>query len=106
MNPRSLSPICEAIARHAGLSFEYDGLPRTVEPYCYGTNSKNNELVRAIQVGGKSRSGAMRSTSGKLWSVAKMKNARVLIEKFDPNDPNYNPDDSAIDQIHCRIEPA
>jgi hypothetical protein len=31
-----------------------------------------------------------------------MKNVRVLSEAFTPDDPDYNPNDSALVRIHCR----
>jgi hypothetical protein len=32
-----------------------------------------------------------------------MQRVRVLDAAFVPSDPNYNPDDSALARIHCRI---
>ena len=40
---------------------------------------------------------------GKLWMVAEMTNLRMLDETFAPDDPNYNPQDSAMTMIHCAI---
>jgi hypothetical protein len=90
--------ICDAIQKRCRLEFEYDGVLRVVEPYCHGVTSRGNESLRAIQVGGDGG----RLGFGKLWTIAKMKNVR-LAAPFAPGDPNYNPNDSAMSQIHCRI---
>jgi hypothetical protein len=93
--------ICRAIRKRVLLQFTYDDNPRVVAPYCHGTSKTGAEVVRAIQVGGRSPSGY--GTSGKLWIVAKMTNVRILKKTFIPDDPNYNPDDSAMREIHCRV---
>ncbi len=85
--------ICAAIARRTLLQFDYDGHARIVAPYCHGV-AKSGEVVRAIQVGGSSKSGGF--GFGKLWRVDKMRNLRGTTEPFLPTDPHYNPDDSAI----------
>jgi hypothetical protein len=40
---------------------------------------------------------------GKLWFVSEMVDPRLLDEAFAPNDPNYNPDDSVMREIYCRV---
>ena len=93
-------PICAAIRNCELLVFQYDGLQRVVAPYCHGVSSKG-EVLRAIQVRGESRSGGL--GFGKLWAVEKMLAVRRTGEAFAPDDPLYNPDDSAMTSIHCRI---
>jgi hypothetical protein len=95
--------ICSAIRGRLLLEFEYRGPRRVVAPYCHGT-SRNGEALRAIQVGGDSRSGGF--GFGKLWMVSRMRRLRLTNESFAPNDPEYNPDDSAMTAIHCRVTPA
>jgi hypothetical protein len=99
VTPRSL--VCEAIRKKALLEFKYKGHQRVVAPYCHGVSTRNLEVLRAIQVRGVSPSGGQ--GVGKLWSVAEMVDPRVLDETFTPDDPNYNPDDTAMKQIHCRV---
>ena len=94
--------ICEAIRDRRRLIFEYNGHTRVVEPYCHGTNASGSELLRAIQVAGSSSSGTL-GGSGKLWFVAKMTQIRTSDQTFVPGDPRYNPDDSAITVMHCRV---
>lgn len=91
--------ICEAIRAHRRLRFVYDGVERVVEPYCHGRSGKGSELLRAIQVNG----AAQKQGYGKLWTIAKMEAIEVG-DTFDPNDPSYNPNDSALAFIHCRIQ--
>jgi hypothetical protein len=98
---RSSDAICVAIRSRMLLEFDYDGLHRVVAPYCHGFGSRDAEVLRAVQVRGASRSGGL--GFGKLWTVARMRDVRTSGETFLPADPNYNPNDSAIPRIHCRI---
>ena len=93
--------VCKAIRERHLLEFQYHGKLRIVAPYCHGTSTRGTEVLRAIQVGGESGSGGM--GMGKLWALADMVALRVLDVPFMPNDPNYNSDDSALKQIHCRV---
>lgn len=103
--PRRLEPrICEAIGAQRMLEFDYGGYHRLVQPYCHGFTRKGAETLRAVQVSSDSRSGGR--GFGKLWTVAKMQNLRVAVETFAPDDPDYNPNDTALTEIHCRVKPA
>ena len=99
--------ICEAIGGQRMLAFDYGGSHRVVQPYCHGFTRKGAETLRAVQLNtdsSDSRSGGR--SFGKLWTVAKMQNLRVAGETFVPDDPDYNPDDSALLEIHCCVTPA
>lgn len=100
----SAERICRAIRERRLLSFDYKGHHRVVEPYCFGLSTAGEETLRAIQVGGSSDSGKF--GFGKLWTVADIETAQVSDQTFVPDDPNYNPNDSAMKRIICRIEPA
>lgn len=93
--------ICHAIRDRKLLMFDYNDQPRVVAPYCYGVSTKNTEVLRAIQVRGGSSSAA---GLGKLWALEKMVGLRISDETFVADDPNYNPNDSAMTRIFCRIE--
>lgn len=93
--------ITAAIRRRTLLQFSYDGRLRVVEPYCYGESTRGVDSLRALQVRGESSSNAM--GFGKLWTVAKMQDLRPLEETFEPDDPNYNPNDRGMKRIYCRI---
>ncbi len=101
MNCETGGFLCEAIRRRRLLQFQYHGLQRVVAPYCHGTSTRGVEVVRAVQVSGSSSSGGF--GFGKLWAVTEMENLVVLTEPFVPDDPDYNPDDSAMKRIHCRV---
>ena len=92
--------ICEAIRNCELLEFDYDGLHRIVAPYCHGFTSKN-EVLRAVQVRGESRSRGM--GFGKLWKVDKILEVRRTGDSFVPDDPRYNPNDTAMTRIHCKV---
>lgn len=93
--------ICEAIRKRLRLEFRYRGLHRVVEPYCHGTSTRGIESLRAVQVRGASSSGGF--GFGKLWTVADISEPRLTQESFPADDPHYNPDDSGMTQIHCRV---
>ena len=96
--------ICDAIAGRYVIEFDYGGYHRVVQPYCHGFTRKGAETLRAVQVNGGGRSGGR--GYGKLWTVAKMQNLRVADSTFDADDPDYNPNDTALLEIHCRVKPA
>jgi hypothetical protein len=100
MTDRSI--ICEAIRKRLLLEFRYRGLPRVVQPYCHGISTRGAEVLRGIQVGGSSNSGGF--GYGKLWAIADISALHITTETFAADDPNYDPDDSALKSIHCRIE--
>ncbi len=89
--------ICEAIRTRRLLEFQYKDKKRIVAPYCHGTSTAGNEVLRAVEL---SASGA--AVFGKLWKVSELVGLR-LGQSFEPNDPNYNPNDSAMSHVHCRI---
>jgi hypothetical protein len=92
--------ICDAIRSRRLIAFDYEGHPRVAAPYCHGFN-RGGEMLRAVQLRGSSRSG--RFGVGKMWSVAKMREVRILDESFVPDDPDYTPDDPSKTRIHCRV---
>jgi hypothetical protein len=101
MDPRVLELLCQAIATKTLLAFTYDGRPRVVAPYCHGFTRGGDEVLRAVQLRGSSRSGHF--ASGKLWSVSKMRLVRTLEEHFVADDPDYEPNDNAMARVHCRV---
>ena len=98
--PVSRPEICAAIEGLRLLEFRYKGKPRTVEPYCHGWNAHGEERLRARQVGGETSSGYR---FGKFWATTDMVDVRETDRPFVPDDPAYNPDDSAMAEIHCRV---
>lgn len=96
-----LALLCEAIATRKVLAFTYEGHARVVAPYCHGFTRRGDEVLRAVQLRGASRSGHF--ASGKLWTVSKMRLVRTLDEEFVADDPDYEPNDSAMARVHCRV---
>jgi hypothetical protein len=96
-----LALLCEAIGTRKLLAFSYEGLARVVAPYFHGFTLAGDEVLRAVQMRGSSRSGHF--GSGKLWTVSKMRLVRTLEEGFVADDPDYEPNDSAMARVHCRI---
>jgi len=96
------SIICEAIQKRLLLEFRYGGLPRVVEPYAHGISMRGTEVLRAVQVGGSSNSGCF--GYGKLLALEYIITLPTTTETFPADDPNYNPEDSDMQSIHCRIE--
>jgi hypothetical protein len=93
--------LCLAIERRCLVEFYYRGHRRLVAPYCHGTSKRGPEVLRAVQLGGSSSSGGF--GFGKLWLVSEMTKVRIIDETFLADDPDYNPNDSAMVRIHCRI---
>ena len=96
-----LALLCDAMATRKLLAFTYDGHARVVAPYCPGFTRAGHEVLRAVQVRGSSRSGLF--GSGKLWTISKMRLVRTLNEDFVADDPSYEPNDSAMARVHCRV---
>ena len=99
-----LGIVCDAIAAQRVLEFDYGGYHRVVHPYCHGFTRSGAETLRAVQVNAGGRSGGRGYV--KLWTVAKMQNVRIAATTFDADDPDYNPNDTALVEIHCRVKPA
>jgi len=96
--------LCEAIDRRALLEFDYHGQHRIVAPYCHGFSTRGVEVLRAVQLrrsNSTSKGGGF--GFGKLWHVAEMEHVRITGEVFTADDPDYNPNDGAMVQIHCTI---
>jgi hypothetical protein len=88
--------IADAIAQRRRLRFMYNGRIRLVEPQCYGTGTRGNELLRAYQL----RGGTAREP---LFEVAKIEDLQLLAETFARNGPNYRRNDSAMKAIFCQL---
>ena len=93
--------VCKTIQRRVLLEFQYHERHRVIAPYYHDVSTRGLELLRTVQVRGSSSSGFSRA--GKLWNVAEMENAHITNEMFTPDDPQYNPNDTAMKEIHCRI---
>jgi hypothetical protein len=97
---RATALICRAIRGRLLLEFQYKGRLRVVAPYCHGISTRGLEVLRGIQVGG---SGGGGSKVGKLWALEEMVDVRVTDSAYTPDDPQNNPNDTAMKKIHCRV---
>lgn len=93
--------ICEAISGRAVLQFSYEGMSRTVEPHTHGTSKAGNEVLRAYQIGGYSKSG--RVPTWRMYEVSKMSGLRQTGQVFSGTRPMYNPDDKDMISVHCHV---
>ncbi len=93
--------ITEAIKGKRIIRFDYDGDERIVEPFCYGRNSKNNDVLCAFQIGGASSSG--NPEGWKLYTVDKMVEVVVTANIFQGDRPKYNPNDSRMVEIYSCV---
>ena len=92
--------ICAAIKSRHHLVFNYDGLPREIEPHAHGTSSRSKEVVRGYQTGGQSSSPPL---GWRMWDVAKMKSFRVSESAFVGTRRGYVRDDSDMHPVHCEL---
>lgn len=93
--------ICRAIIQRDIVRLNYDGTVRTVEPHAHGVSTVGNEVLRAFQVSGFSRSG--KAVAWKLFLVSKIYALRATGETFSENRPDYNPNDEAMTVVHCHV---
>ena len=96
--------ICDAIRARRLLRFFYDGYERIVEPHLYGVNSAGNEAIRAFLVRGWSASDT--SPGWRMFLLDRMEGVAALAESFPEPRPEYNPDDSQMVRVYCKLEGA
>ena len=94
--------ICDAIRARRLLRFVYDGYERIVEPHLYGVNSAGNEAIRGFLVRGWSASDT--SPGWRMFLVDRMEGVAALAESFPEPRPEYNPDDSQMVRVYCKLE--
>ena len=92
--------ICDAIENKRLLAFNYNGLPREIEPHAHGISLAGKEVVRGYQTGGHSSSEPL---GWRLWDVAKMESLRVCQSTFASPRPEYRRNDSGMKSVHCQL---
>jgi len=102
--PFTFNTTCDAIRELRLLEFEYGGPRREMQPYCQGLSSAGLDTLRAVQTGGESKTGLGKVKGGKLWTIGTMAGLKILEEKFLPDDPSCEPQDSAMQRMHCRVQ--
>jgi hypothetical protein len=89
--------ICEAIEKRQRLEFVYNKKKRVVEPQFYGIGKKGYEQLRGYQVN-------ELPWQEKLFDVVKMRDLKLLPDRFTRPGPNYNSNDSAFKTVICKLE--
>lgn len=80
MQNNHTNKICSAIKSKYIIQFNYEEGKRIVEPYCFGLSREGNNVLRAYQIKGDSRSG--KNSGWKLFSASKMKNIQKTKDLF------------------------
>lgn len=93
--------ICDAIRLRRVIRFQYHGGVREVEPHCYGRSSVGDELLRAYQLRGVSRSGE--PAGWKMFRVDEIFGLSVTFETFMAPRAGYDPADTVIAFVNCRV---
>ncbi|MFL5576881.1 MAG: hypothetical protein ACJ79S_13020 [Gemmatimonadaceae bacterium] len=94
--------VCDAIRARRLLRFVYDGYERIVEPHLYGINTAGHEALSAYLVRGWSESEA--APGWRTYLISEMQGAAALAEGFAGEREGFNPDDSRMVRIYCRLE--
>jgi len=93
--------ICEAIRKRMVIRLYYQGGIRVVEPHCHGISTDNNEVLRAYQIGGYSRSG--QHIGWKLIAVNRIYSIQPEGTTFTANREGYESHDRSMSSIHCAV---
>jgi hypothetical protein len=94
--------ICDAIRARRLLRFVYDGYERVVEPHLYGLNSAGHEALSAYLVRG--WSGSEAAPGWRTYLIPEMQGTAALAEGFAGVREGYNPNDSRMTQVYCRLD--
>ncbi len=93
-----------AINEHLVLAFDYEGHPRVVIPTAYGRNHRGNDVLRAKQIGGTSRSRAVPSVGAPpTFTVSEMRGVRATGETFDAPPEGYSKGDKGLAVIYAEL---
>lgn len=95
------SVVCDAIRDLRVLRFHYDGGSREAEPHTYGRSKAGNDLLRAYQLSGVSRSGE--SIGWKLFRLDEMTGISITDQRFAGPRQGYDRFDDAMTHIYCRL---
>jgi len=89
--------ICRAIENREVIQFRHKGRLRTVEPHLVGYDADGDLTLSCWQLSG---------GSGRDWRdfhIAKLTELSTTGERFAGARPGYNPNDSTISRIVCRL---
>jgi predicted DNA-binding transcriptional regulator YafY len=89
--------ICNAIEARAVISFLYSGSVRTVEPHVLGYDRSEHLMLSAWQLSGGS------GTGWRDFRFDRMSDVKLTEAKFSTARPGYNPNDTTMTRIICRL---
>ncbi len=92
--------LCRAIAGRYVVQFKYEGRSRIVEPFCCGTGAAGNYVLRGFQLRGADKT---KPLCWRLYELTDISQMSVTQHNFKGKRPEYNPEDSTITKIFCRI---
>ena len=93
--------ICDAIRARRLVRFVYDGYERVVEPHLYGINSAGHEALSGYLVRGWSASET--APGWRTYLIDEMRDTAALADSFSGTREGYNPADSRMIRIFCRL---
>ncbi len=92
--------LCQAITDKHLVQFKYDGRSRIVEPFCCGISTAGNYVLRGFQIRGSDKT---KPLCWRLYELSEISQMSVTQHSFKGNRQDYNPEDSTITEIFCRI---
>lgn len=92
--------ICDAIRDGEIIEFEYEGMAKIVEPFCYGVGADGQELLRGFVIGGFSEV-LNQEYSWKLFEVSHMGTMQYIGKKFKTIRDGYEKEDKDIKTVYC-----
>ena len=92
--------ICRAIAGKLILQFKYDGRSRVVEPFACGLNAAGNYVLRGFQIRGSDKT---KPLCWRVYELSAISQLSVTQHAFKAKREGYDPADSAMTEIFCRI---
>ncbi len=85
--------IVRAVREGRILTFWYDGEPRTVEPHCYGVDTKGHEALKAYQNGEK---------GWRLFPILEISRLALGMDTFRPQS-DYKRDDKEMTLVYAQV---
>ena len=104
---RTRATLCAAMEKRRVIEFSYHGGYRTVEPFCLGivrSGDADNESLLCYQTGG--ISDLQEVVGWKLYRASEIQGIEPTGETFTGRRPGYDPDDTGMEHIYCRVVPA
>jgi hypothetical protein len=92
--------LCQAITDKHLVQFKYDGRSRIVEPFCCGVSAAGNYVLRGFQIRGSDKT---KPLCWRLYELPEISQLSVTQHSFKGKRADYNPEDSTIMEIFCRI---